>query len=62
MFLTLFSRIGRVQGIDFTFSLKRRKPGELLLGISRGRPKVKMEGFEEVRRLSKFMNLDFHQI
>jgi hypothetical protein len=27
-----------------------------------GRPKVKMNDFEEVRRLSKFMNLDFHQI
>jgi hypothetical protein len=23
---------------------------------------VKMEDFEEIRRLSKFMNLDFHQI
>jgi len=27
-----------------------------------GRSKVKMEDFEEIRRLSKFMNLDFHQI
>jgi len=27
-----------------------------------GRSKVKMVDFEEVRRLSKFMNLDFHQI
>ena len=27
-----------------------------------GRSKVKMEDFEEVRRLSKFMNLGFHQI
>ena len=34
MLLTLFSRIGSVQGIDFAFSLKRRKPAELLLGIS----------------------------
>jgi hypothetical protein len=24
--------------------------------------KVKMEDFEEIKRLSKFMNLDFHQI
>ena len=34
MFLTLFSRIGRVQGIGFAFSLKCHKPAELLLGIS----------------------------
>jgi hypothetical protein len=27
-----------------------------------GRSKVKKEDFEEIRRLSKFMNLDFHQI
>ena len=27
-----------------------------------GRSKAKMEDFEEVRRLSKFMNLNFHQI
>lgn len=27
-----------------------------------GRSKVKAEDFEEIRRLSKFMNLDFHQI
>ena len=28
--------------------------------LYRGRPKVKMGDFEEIRRLSKFMNLDFH--
>ena len=28
----------------------------------RGDTKVKMEDFEEIKRLSKFMNLDFHQI
>lgn len=27
-----------------------------------GRSKVKVEDFEEIRRLSKFMNLDYHQI
>jgi hypothetical protein len=27
-----------------------------------GRSKVKMEDFEEIRRLSKFMNLDFSKI
>jgi hypothetical protein len=27
-----------------------------------GNTKVRIEDFEEVRRLSKFMNLDFHQI
>jgi hypothetical protein len=27
-----------------------------------GRSKVKKEDFEEIRRLSKFMNLGFHQI
>jgi hypothetical protein len=30
--------------------------------LYRGNAKVKMEDFEEIRRLSKFMNLDFHQI
>jgi hypothetical protein len=30
--------------------------------LYRGDTKVKMEDFEEIRRLSKFMNLDFHQI
>jgi len=30
--------------------------------LFRGDTKVKMEDFEEIRRLSKFMNLDFHQI
>jgi hypothetical protein len=30
--------------------------------LYRGRQKVKMEDFEEIRRLSKFTNLDFHQI
>jgi predicted metallopeptidase len=29
--------------------------------LYRGDTKVKMEDFEEVRRLSKFMNLHFHQ-
>jgi hypothetical protein len=27
-----------------------------------GRVRVNMEDFEEIRRLSKFMNLDYHQI
>ena len=30
--------------------------------LYRGDTKVKMVDFEEIRRLSKFMNLDFHQI
>jgi hypothetical protein len=30
--------------------------------LYRGDTKVKMEDFEEIKRLSKFMNLDFHQI
>jgi hypothetical protein len=30
--------------------------------LYRGDTKVKMEDFEEVKRLSKFMNLDFHEI
>jgi predicted metallopeptidase len=30
--------------------------------LYRGDKKVKMEDFEEIKRLSKFMNLDFHQI
>jgi hypothetical protein len=30
--------------------------------LYRGDRKVKMEDFEEIRRLSMFMNLDFHQI
>jgi hypothetical protein len=30
--------------------------------LYRGDTKVKLEDFEEIRRLSKFMNLDFHQI
>jgi len=30
--------------------------------LYRGDTKVKMEDFEEIRRLSKFMNLDFHEI
>jgi hypothetical protein len=30
--------------------------------LYRGHAKVKMEDFEEIRRLSKFMNLDFHEI
>jgi hypothetical protein len=30
--------------------------------LYRGATKVKMQDFEEMRRLSKFMNLDFHQI
>jgi hypothetical protein len=30
--------------------------------LYRGDAKVRMEDFEEIRRLSKFMNLDFHQI
>lgn len=30
--------------------------------LCRGDVKVKMEDFEEIRRLSKSMNLDFHQI
>jgi len=30
--------------------------------LYRGDTKVKMEDFEEIRRLSKFMNLDFNQV
>jgi hypothetical protein len=30
--------------------------------LYRADKKVKMEDFEEIRRLSKFMNLDFQQI
>jgi hypothetical protein len=30
--------------------------------LYRGDTKITMEDFEEIRRLSKFMNLDFHQI
>jgi hypothetical protein len=30
--------------------------------LYRGDTRVKIEDFEEIRRLSKFMNLDFHQI
>jgi predicted hydrolase (HD superfamily) len=30
--------------------------------LYRGDKKVKMQDFEEIKRLSKFMNLDFHQI
>jgi len=30
--------------------------------LYRGDTKVTMEDFEEIRRLSKFMNLNFHQI
>jgi hypothetical protein len=30
--------------------------------LYRGDTKVKREDFEEIRRLSKFMNLDFNQV
>ena len=30
--------------------------------LYRGDKKVKMQDFEEIKRLSKFMNLDFHEI